>query len=69
MKEPTLTNRDHSNMDEFLALVLDRYKIGEMTREAAVGTLAHVIAAVDQGNYHEARRWFEEGQNYLDETQ
>lgn len=67
MKQPTLTERDHHNLDAFLGHLLDAHKNGELSREAAAGALAHVIAAVDQDNYPEARRWFEEGRKYIDE--
>lgn len=61
MREGELSNSDHEHMDAFLGQVLDAYKTGELSRTAAVGVLAHVIAAVDLDNYPEARRWFEEG--------
>lgn len=65
MKEPTLTDRDHENMDAFLGFLLDAYKQGELSREKAIGTLAHVIAAVDLDNYPEARSWFEQGRKLI----
>lgn len=63
--EGNLTDRDHVNMDAFLGHVLDAYKSGEITKEKAVGSVAHVIAAVDKGNHAEARSWFEQGRKFL----
>jgi hypothetical protein len=58
MANGNLTNKDHAAMDAFLARVLDWYKSGEITRDDAVGGLAHVMAALDQGNTGEAISWF-----------
>ncbi|KAB0471089.1 hypothetical protein K6V72_10425 [Ralstonia insidiosa] len=58
MKEVRLTNQDHKRMDAFLERVLDAYKAGEITRDDAVGGLAHVMAALDNGNTGEAVSWF-----------
>jgi len=66
MKDKTeLTTRDHKNMDAFLGHVLDDYKAGEITKEQAVGGLAHVIAALDVDNYGEVRSWFEQGRKFI----
>lgn len=54
-----LNEKDHRSMDSFLEKVLDWYKAGEITRDAAVGGLAHVMAALDRGNTGEAVAWFE----------
>ena len=67
-RSPTLTNRDHKNMDAFLGFVLDDYKAGEITKEEAIGALAHVIAAIDKGNYGEAVNWFEQGRKFIRST-
>ena len=56
--EGSLTEKDHVAMDVFLAKVLDWYKSGEITRDSAVGGLAHVIAALDNDNHGEAVAWF-----------
>jgi hypothetical protein len=64
-RKPTLTNRDHNNMDAFLGHVLDDYKAGEITKEEAAGGLAHVMAALDIGNYSEAQNWFEQGRKLI----
>lgn len=54
-----LSNTDHTNMDKFLGFILDSHKTGYLDRGEAIGYMAHVIAAVDMGNYGEARNWFE----------
>lgn len=63
--EPKLTDRDHENMDAFLGYVLDEFKKGAISKELAVGTLAHVMAALDLDNYAETRLWFEQGCNLI----
>lgn len=60
-----LNNRDHENMDAFLGHVLDSYKTGDITKERAVGGLAHVMTALEMGNYDEARSWFTQGRKHL----
>lgn len=62
---PTLTKSDHQNMDAFLGHVLDDYKSGEITKDEAIGGLAHVMAALDRDNYGEARNWFEQGRKLI----
>lgn len=63
--KPELSTKDHDNMDAFLGHVLDDFKAGEITKEQAVGALAHVMAALDLDNYAEARSWFEQGRKFL----
>lgn len=60
-----LTERDHTNLTAFLEHVLEAYKRGEISKDTAVGSLAHVIGALDQGNVGEARLWFEEGRKFI----
>ncbi|GAB0079377.1 hypothetical protein [Pseudomonas sp. PS02290] len=60
-----LTDRDHENMDAFLGHVLEAYKSGETTKDRAVGSLAHVMTALEKGNYDEARSWFQQGRKHL----
>lgn len=67
-RPPILTNRDHKNMDAFLGNVLEDFKAGEITKDEAIGALAHVIAAIDQGNYGEAINWFEQGRKFIRAT-
>ena len=60
-----LTERDHTNMDAFLGHVLEDFKAGTLTKEQAIGGLAHVMAALDIGNTDEARSWFENGRKFI----
>lgn len=63
-----LSSTDHKNMDAFLAHVLDDYKAGEITKDEAVGALAHVMAALDMGNTAEAVNWFQQGRKFIRAT-
>lgn len=67
-RPPTLTNRDHQNMAAFLGHVLEDFKSGTITKDEAIGGLAHVIAAIDIGNYGEAATWFEQGRKLIRST-
>lgn len=49
---------DHAGMDNLLNAALDGYKNGALSRDSVRSALAHVIAAIDWGNYEEARQWF-----------
>ncbi|MGI2040186.1 hypothetical protein ACRN9Z_19235 [Shewanella frigidimarina] len=60
-----LTNKDHDIMDHFIGAILDDYKNGMVSKEAATAGLGQVIAAIDLGNYDEARRWFSEGRKFI----
>ncbi len=62
---PGLTIKDRTNMDAFMGHVLDDFKFGEITKAQAVGALAHIMAALDLGNYDEARSWFEQGRKFV----
>ncbi|GAB0154588.1 hypothetical protein [Marinobacterium sp. BA1] len=65
MHKPQLTERDHSNLDAFLGHALDDFKAGVISREDAVSGIAHVFAALDQGNYSEVQEWLEQGRKFL----
>lgn len=65
MASEKLTNADHQNMDAFLGAVLDDYRDGALTKEQAVGGLAHVMAALSLGNVQEARNWFMQGRKFI----
>lgn len=51
--------------DAFLGHVLEDFKAGAITKDQAVGGLAHVMAALDLGNYGEATNWFEQGRKFI----
>lgn len=65
MASEKLTSTDHQNMDAFLGAVLDDYRDGVLTKEQAVGGLAHVMAALNLGNVQEARNWFIQGRKFI----
>lgn len=64
----TLNEQDHSNMDAFLGFVLEDFKSGAISKVEAVAAIAHTVAAVDIGNYEEARVWFEQGRKFIKES-
>lgn len=58
MTKKSLTAKDHKGMENLIKAALDGYKNGTLSRESAMSALAHVMAAIDIGNYEEARNWF-----------
>jgi hypothetical protein len=38
---------DHELLDKFLQHILDRYKAGKTSQPEAIGSIAHLIAALD----------------------
>ncbi len=65
MDNGKLSERDHKNMDAFLGHALEDFKAGLITKDQAVGGLAHVMAALDKGNTGEAINWFEQGRKFI----
>lgn len=55
-----LSDPDHNKLDQLLVKVLDAYKDDEVSRGAAVGVLAHVIAAAAQDNVSEVKSWIQD---------
>jgi hypothetical protein len=53
-----LSNADHNKMDDFLNRVLVAYKNDEISLKNTISGLAHVMAALDNGNTGEALSWF-----------
>lgn len=58
MNKNSLTSADHKGMENLINAALDGYKNGTLSRESAMSSLAHVMAAIDIDNYAEARNWF-----------
>lgn len=50
-----LTEKDHNELDNFLGRVLDQHKTGHRSRTDAIGDIAQVVAALDEGNIGEVR--------------
>lgn len=57
-REASLSDKDHDAMDSMLGNVLDAYKNGNLSKQAAISGLAHVMAALDIRNTGEAVAWF-----------
>ncbi|HGK7311100.1 hypothetical protein [Aeromonas caviae] len=53
--ENMLTEQEHDDLDAFLVTVLQAFKKDEITQEKAVGSLNHLIAAMDNDEYDEVR--------------
>ncbi|MHA6636750.1 hypothetical protein ACX3OY_23535 [Citrobacter farmeri] len=68
MTKKTLTTADHKGMENLINAALDGYKSGTLSRDSAMSSLAHVMAAIDIGNYAEARNWFN-NPGLLDDTE
>ena len=67
-RNPELTDQDHSNMKAFLGFVLEDFNSGAISKTEAVAAIAHTVAAVDIGNYNEAKVWFEQGRKFIRES-
>jgi hypothetical protein len=52
-----LTEKDHNRLDAMLGQILDWYKVGEVSRNAAIGAIAHVFAAAAKDNAGEVQSW------------
>ena len=57
IRKQSLSSQDYQNMDAFLGHVLEDFRAGSITKEEAIGGLAHVMAAIDKGNYDEVTSW------------
>lgn len=54
-----LTPDDEASLSQFLGQVLEMFKNEQLTRAEAVGSLAHLLLAVDRGNRSEVAIWLE----------
>lgn len=59
------SDKNVADMEAFINAVLDDYKNGVIDKLHAREALAHVMTALDKGNYCEARNWFEQGRKFL----
>lgn len=50
---------NHGKLDIFLGKVLKLHKSGEVSLVSAIGTIAHVIAAVEKDNETEVQSWLD----------
>jgi len=53
----SLTDTDHDNLDKMLGQILDWHKAGDVSRNAAIGAIAHVFAAAARDNGGEVNSW------------
>ena len=66
MDSGKLKDKDHKAMCAMLTSALEAFKEGTIGLDAAVGGLAHVMAALDKGNTEEAVSWFnQDGVTYF----
>lgn len=68
MATTELTNRDYQNITAFSGHILDGYRSGAISKEAATGALARVMKSLARGDLEDARRWYEEGRTAVHET-
>jgi hypothetical protein len=54
-----LNDKDHTNLDQFLGHVLDLHSSGDVTKNDAIGALAHVFTAAAIDNESEVKSWLE----------
>lgn len=54
-----LKETDHNKLDEFLGHVLELHASGEVTKQEAIGALAHVFTAAAIDNETEVKSWIE----------
>lgn len=62
---PLLADADHQLLGSFLAHVLQAFRAGQADLAHAAATLAHLIAAVDEGNLGEMRAWLNRDRDAL----
>lgn len=65
VKDSELTPGDCENMMAFIGHVLDDYKAGRIDKLRAASGLAHVMKALDQDNYAQARGFLRQGRGIL----
>lgn len=52
-----LTDKDHNKLDELLGQILDWHKAGDVSKNSAIGVIAHILAAAAQDNEGEVQSW------------
>lgn len=56
---------DQINLELFFGHVLEDYKAGAISKEQAIGGLVNMAAALNRGDFEEARRWAEQGRKLV----
>lgn len=54
-----LSNKNHKNLDALLSKILDWHKEGAITKNEAIGVLAHILTAAAIDNESEVISWLE----------
>ncbi|WP_411352320.1 hypothetical protein PNH50_04165 [Leisingera aquaemixtae] len=55
---------NHGKLDALLGKILDAHQTGEVSRNEAIGAIAHVVAAVEKGNETEVHSWLNNEEVY-----
>lgn len=59
-----LTNKDHDDLDALVGHLLDDFQAGLITKAQAVGTVVHIVGALDAGNLGEVQNWLRQGRKF-----
>ncbi|EHA0636346.1 hypothetical protein JJT54_004462 [Salmonella enterica] len=68
MTTQKLTKTDHTGLNNLINAAFEGVINGSLSQVSAMNSLAHVVAAIDIGNYDEARKWFH-NPSLLDENE
>ena len=52
-RAPTFSNADHKKLDVYLLKLMEAVRDGQLKPDIAAAEVAHLLAAVDLGNYAE----------------
>ncbi|PAQ11720.1 hypothetical protein CIT26_03385 [Mesorhizobium temperatum] len=52
-----LFSKDHKLLEQFIGVTLDRFKVGAITKDGAIGQIAHVVTAVSLPEEEGADDW------------
>ncbi|MEZ2310520.1 hypothetical protein AB6809_28145 [Paraburkholderia sp. RCC_158] len=53
--------RDQINLESFFGHLLEDFKAGKLSKEQAIGGLVAFSVVLNKGDFHEVRRWAEQG--------
>lgn len=63
-----LTDKDHDDLDALLGHLLDDLQAGVITKTQVVGTVGHIVGALDAGNLGEVQNWLRQGRKLARES-
>jgi hypothetical protein len=52
------TAKDFKDMDDMLRRAMEAHTAGTISAAAVQSGMAHIMAAIDLGNFEEVRKWF-----------